>query len=186
MVIAMDVGAEFSRCIKIDEIGNGASVITITANADERTALVSRFDLLALESLTADISLHRTSNGIQANGSLHAVFEQTCIANGDPVPVTLNEPIDVLFITAPQTDKNADIEIELAPEDCDTMFYDGRVVDIGEAVAQSLGLGIDPYPRSKDAEAKLRAAGVKSEEDIAITSGPFAALSAIKDQLAEK
>jgi uncharacterized metal-binding protein YceD (DUF177 family) len=182
----MEPGDEFSRCIKIDTIGNGASTLTISANADERAALKARFDLLALESLTADISLCRTPDGIQATGILHAELEQACIASGDPVPVSLEEPIDILFITAPQNDTAADIEIELAAEDCDTMFYDGRVVDIGEATAQSLGLAIDPYPRSKDAEAKLRAAGVKKEEDIGASSGPFAVLSAIKDQLARK
>jgi uncharacterized metal-binding protein YceD (DUF177 family) len=186
VVIAMELGDEFSRCIKIDTIGNGASTVTITADANERAALKARFDLLALESLSADISLHRTSGGIQANGTLHAILEQACIASGDPVPFTLEEPIDILFITEPQHDTGTDIEIELAAEDCDTMFYDGRVVDLGEATAQSLGLAIDPYPRGKGAEAKLRAAGVKKEEDITAASGPFAALSAIKDQLARK
>jgi hypothetical protein len=184
--MAMEFGDEFSRCIKIDTIGNGASTLMITANAHERAALKARFGLLALESLTADISLCRTPDGIQANGILRAVLEQACIASGDPVPVALEEPIDILFIIVPQNDTAADIEIELDAKDCDTMFYDGRVVDIGEATAQSLGLAIDPYPRSKDAETKLRAAGVKKEEDIAASSGPFAALSAIKDQLARK
>jgi hypothetical protein len=49
-------------------------------------------------------------------------------------------------------------------------------------VAQSLGLALDPYPRSPDAGEILKAAGVKSEEDIV----PVGALSSLKDLLAKK
>jgi hypothetical protein len=182
----MDIGQEFSRCIKVDEIGQGVSTQTITANSEERSALVLRFSLLALDSLTADISLCSKIDGIHAIGNLQAILKQACIATGDPVGSVLEEPMDILFIPVPQTDSKTDTEIELAAEDCDTMFYDGRVVDIGEATAQSLGLAIDPYPRSNNAEAVLRKAGVKAEEDMAALSGPFAALSALKDQWIRK
>jgi hypothetical protein len=186
MVILIEPGAEFSRCIKVDAIGIGESKHMIVANADERAALIARFDLLSLDSLEAEFNLRRTAAGIQASGTLRVTLEQACIASGDPVSAILEEAIEIVFVIAPDTSAGPDIEIELAPEDCDTMFYDGRVVDIGEAAAQSLGLGMNPYPRSNDAEAKLRAVGVKSEDDIIAPAGPFAALSAIKDQLARK
>ena len=70
-------------------------------------------------------------------------------------------------------------EVELSAEDCDIMDHDGQAIDIGEAVAQSFGLALDPYPRSPDAEARLREAGVLSEEQ----AGPFGALAALKDKL---
>jgi hypothetical protein len=49
-------------------------------------------------------------------------------------------------------------------------------------VAQSLGLALNPYPRSPEAEKMLKAAGVKSEEDVA----PTGALAGLKDLLAKK
>jgi hypothetical protein len=58
----------------------------------------------------------------------------------------------------------------------DVQFHDGTAIDVGEAVAQSLALALDPYPRAPDAEAALKEAGVTSEAE----TGPFAALAALK------
>ncbi len=69
-----------------------------------------------------------------------------------------------------------DEEFELGADELDTMFHDGQAIDLGTAVADSLALSIDPYPRSRDAEAALKQAGVISEEE----AGPFAALAALK------
>jgi uncharacterized metal-binding protein YceD (DUF177 family) len=63
------------------------------------------------------------------------------------------------------------------------MFHDGQTIDLGEAVAQSLGLALNPYPRSLEAERALKAAGVKGEEDAQPVAGAFASL---KDLLAGK
>ena len=52
--------------------------------------------------------------------------------------------------------------------------------EIGEAVAQTLLLALDPYPRSPAAEAALREAGVKSEEEASVEASPFAALKGLK------
>ena len=69
-----------------------------------------------------------------------------------------------------------DEEIELGAEDCDTVFYDGAQIALGGAIADTLALSIDPYPRSAGAEVALKEAGVLSEEQ----AGPFAALAALK------
>ena len=92
----------------------------------------------------------------------------------------MDEAIHIQFIAEPTS--NGEVELELAPEDCDTMFHDGQTIDLGEAVAQSLVLALNPYPRSPEAENILKAAGVKSEEDVA----PVGALAGLKDLLAKK
>ena len=56
-------------------------------------------------------------------------------------------------------------------EDLDTLPLEDERIDLGETVAQSLALNLDPYPRAPDADAILRRAGVLSEED----AGPMAA-----------
>jgi uncharacterized metal-binding protein YceD (DUF177 family) len=104
---------------------------------------------------------------------------QACVVTGDPVPARIDQEFTVRFV--PETTPDAD-EIELSAEDCDIMEHDGQQIDLGEAVAQSLGLALDPYPRSANAEARLREAGVKSEEE----AGPFGALAALKDKLQGK
>jgi hypothetical protein len=45
---------------------------------------------------------------------------------------------------------------------------------------KTLALCVNPYPRSAEADATLRQAGVLSEEDAAEQSGPFAALAALR------
>ncbi|QYU69205.1 hypothetical protein J4558_03410 [Leptolyngbya sp. 15MV] len=50
--------------------------------------------------------------------------------------------------------------------------------DLGEAVAQSLGLAIDPYAVGPEAEAARREAGIASDD---VPSGPLAeALRALR------
>jgi hypothetical protein len=70
-------------------------------------------------------------------------------------------------------------EIELGDSEMDVVFYDAAAVDVGEAVAETLLLNLDPYPRAPGAEEALKAAGVKSQEE----AGPFAALAGLKDKL---
>ena len=39
----------------------------------------------------------------------------------------------------------------------DVIFYEGETIDIGEAVAETLSLSLDPYPRAPGAETVLQA-----------------------------
>jgi len=99
---------------------------------------------------------------------------------GGPVPAFVSQNFAVRFV-APDATPEAE-EIELNAEDCDIMEHDGQAIDIGEAVAQTLGLALDPYPRSANAEARLREAGVLAEGE----AGPFGALAALRDKLQGK
>ncbi len=171
---------EYSHIVKLDEIGAGSSKYTIAADEGARAKLATRFDLVALDMLEADIALVRTGMTVRATGAVRARVTQACIASGDPVITTMNEPIEISFIPEPQAE--TDVEIELESDDCDTVFHDNKAVDLGEAVAQTLGLALDPYPRSADAEAKLKAAGVKAEGEVV----PIGAFAGLKDKLAGK
>ncbi len=173
---------EFSRPRRLDMIGEGAATIAIEADAGERAALARRFGLIALDRLTADYSLRRDASGIVASGTLSASVVQPCIATGEPVPATIDEPFDIRFV--PELGGDATGEHELDAGDLDTMFYNGAAIDLGEAAAETLGLALDPYPRSPAAESTLRAAGVVSEEDEA--AKPKGALAGLKDLLERK
>ncbi len=172
---------EFSFIVKLDDIGQGASQFNIAANEQERADLAERFDLISLDLMTADLFVSKTAKGILAKGKLAAHAVQACIATGVPVPVDISEAMEILFILEPTEDG----EYELDADACDSMFHDGRGVDIGEAAAQSLGLALPPYPRSKNAQKALRKAGVKSEEEELIENGPFSALAGLKDKMAK-
>jgi hypothetical protein len=69
-----------------------------------------------------------------------------------------------------------DEEIELGESDCDIVFHDGASIDLGGAIADTLALGLDPYPRSAGADAALKEAGVLTEEQ----ASPFAVLAKLR------
>ncbi|HQS13482.1 MAG: hypothetical protein B7Y62_09675 [Sphingomonadales bacterium 35-56-22] len=171
---------EFIHVVKISEVGNHSRNLRLSADEAARHALMARFDLAALDNLDAEISLKHEADAVIATGRFTASLAQFCIATHDPVPAKLDEVIHIQFIAEPTS--NGEVELELAPEDCDTMFHDGQTIDLGEAVAQSMGLALNPYPRSPEAEKILKAAGVKSEEDVV----PVGALAGLKDLLAKK
>jgi len=95
------------------------------------------------------------------------------------VPAHLDVPFTVRFMRGLDTGdvaEAAEDEIELSDEDCDLLPLENERIDLGETVAQTLALNLDPYPRAPDADATLRKMGVLSEED----AGPFAALKGLK------
>jgi uncharacterized metal-binding protein YceD (DUF177 family) len=141
--------------------------------------LAARFGLLAIETLTADVKMDRSKDVVSVFGTFAAKLTQACVASGGPVPVTVAEPLAVQFV--PHVAYDPDAEIELDAEGCDTVEHDGLSVDIGEAIAQSLSLALDPFPRAKDADKRLKAAGIQSEGEV--TNSAFAGLSALRDKL---
>lgn len=165
---------EFSHTLPLSEIGGQVRHLQLAADEAQRAALARRFDLLSLDSLSAKVAVRRDGDAVLAEGNFAGELVQACVATGAPVPASLSEDFAIRFVG--EADYAPDAEIELGAGDCDTMFHDGRVVDLGEAVAQSLALAIDPFPRSADADAALKEAGVKGEDE----TGPFAALAALK------
>jgi len=172
---------EFSRPLRLDQIGAGESKVEVTADAAERAALAVRFDIPAIESLDADYAIRRDAAGIVTRGRIRARVVQSCIATGNPVPAAIDEDFAIRFV--PETDADPNDEIELDEDECDTVFYSGGTIDLGEAAAETLALALDPFPRSPDADAVLKQAGVLSEEEakrLAEESGPFGALAALR------
>lgn len=167
---------EFSRPVALDTIGATLRKVAIAADEAERNALVRRFGLIALDSLSADLTLIREGETVGVAGLLRAEATQACVVSDAPVPAVIDEPIAILFRPAP-VDIPPDAEVELDEGDMDVIFHDGVTIDVGEAVAQSLALALDPFPRAAEAEAMLKEAGVKGEAE---KSGPFAALAALK------
>tara|TARA_R110000782_G_scaffold78293_5_gene156072 strand:- start:63742 stop:64293 length:552 start_codon:yes stop_codon:yes gene_type:complete len=172
---------EFSHIVRLDEIGRIHWPAHVEANAEQRAALAQRFGFLTIERLMAEYSMSREGATITATGKIEAVLAQPCIATGEPVAETVSEPFLIRFVPEEgASEPTGEEEIELDAEECDMLFYTHGRIDIGEAIAETLALAVNPYPRSPHAEEWLRAAGVKSEEEAAAEASPFAALAALK------
>lgn len=167
---------EFSRLLRRDEWGRSASVNHISAIEAERAALATRFSLLAIDLLEADYSLATEGDNALATGTVRAVVKQSCVATGQPVPAVIEAPFTIRFVPEASSEPQTGEEIELDAEECDIVEYSEGRIDIGEAIAETLALAMNPFPRSPDADEYLRAMGVQSEEEAQAQSSPFAAL----------
>ncbi len=165
---------EFSRPVRTDTLGQAPRTIAIEADEAERAAPAARFGFLAIGRLAAEVELTRRGEAVSARGTLRAALAQPCVATGEPVAEEIEEAFADEF--RPQPAAAPDEEIELGEGELDVVFHDGALVDIGEAAAETLSLAVAPFPRSPAAEAALRAAGVKAQEDARAESSPFAAL----------
>lgn len=163
---------EFSR--RIDVRQADGRTIELSAGADEREAMARRFDLVRIDRLEASVVLSRSGETIEVSGRLDADIVQSCAVSAEDLPVAVRESLGFRFV--PATDHPPEEEIELDADACDEIEYTGTEFDLGEAVAQSLALAIDPFATGPGAEEARRKAGLMGEED----AGPFAALKALK------
>lgn len=169
---------ELSRTMRIDTLGASPRMMKVEASAGERTALARRFGLVSLDRLEAEVSVSSADQEPVATGRVIAEVVQSCAITAAPVPASIDEPFAVRFRAEP-VDGGGEEEVELGEEELDVIFHDGALIDVGEAVAQTLALALDPYPRADGAEAALREAGVKDEGE----AGPFGALAGLRDKL---
>lgn len=170
---------EFSRPVRIDAIGEAPRRLSIEAEEVERINLARRFGLVGIDRLAADLALHRNGSDVVTEGSLSAKVVQSCVVTGEPLDTEMEVPFALTFRPQPQPAAGPEEEIELDAQELDVIFYDSAAIDVGEAVAETLLLNLDPYPRSPGAGEALKEAGVKSEEE----SGPFGALAGLRDKM---
>ena len=144
--------------------------MTIDADAGECAALARRFDLLAVGSLWAQAEVVASTSGVAANGRLCAEVDQKCVVTGDAVPALIDQAFALRFVD-PAVLAEAAEELELSGDDCDVVAHEDGAIDLGEAVAQTMALALDPFPRSPAAD--VPPDGVWRAGDDA---GPFAIL----------
>jgi len=166
--------SDFAHHLRLDQIHDGER-IELVADERERREVSERLGLVGLDRFEAHSAMTRDGEAIRACGRIQAALEQSCVVTGDPVPAHVDEPFELLFVPEPKAGK-PDEEIELAADECDVVFHDGAMIDLGAAIADTLALSLNPYPRSAAAEASLKDAGIITEEE----AGPFAVLAQLK------
>lgn len=169
---------EFSRPVKVEHLAARGTTLRFAADAAERRALADRFGLLSLESLTAEVHLRPIPNSrmVRLRGTLAAEVVQSCVVTLEPVPGRVEESFDLVY--APDSAADAG-EVDLSMDEADPPepLVDGQI-DVGEAVAEHLALGLEPFPRA--AGARLDPSLLGDEETGAETPHPFAALASLR------
>ncbi|MFN4136212.1 MAG: YceD family protein [Novosphingobium sp.] len=166
-------GPEFSRLVDLRQITG--QPLVLEPDEAERRRLAARFGISAIRSMRAEVLLIADGAKVDARGRLVASILQPCAISGEDFPVSIDEPVHLRFVP-PAGDHAPDEEVEITAEDCDEIEYEGTAFDLGEAVAQSLALAIDPFAEGPDAD-RARAEHNLSGDS---ASGPFAALAALR------
>jgi len=167
---------ELSRPVRLRHVD--ARPVRVEANEAERAALAKRFAIPSIQKLAAVIALELDGDRVRVRGDMVAAITQDCAVSGEPFGVEVSEPITLLFVPAgdpPEMAEDDEIEIELEREELDEIEYEGDAIDIGEAVAQTLALAIDPYAEGPDADRVRAEKGLQSEDN---QDGPMAEMLA--------
>jgi len=168
------MSAKFADHLRLVAIRDGER-IDLVADEAERAAVAKRLGLSSIGRLEAHACLDRNGDNIRTTGRIVAALFQSCVVTGDPVAAHVDEPFEILFVPEPAS-AGHDEEIELGERDCDTVFHDGAAIDLGGAIADTLALCLDPYPRSAAADSALKEAGIMTEEQ----ASPFAVLAKLR------
>ncbi len=167
--------SEFSRPITDRQLPSDP--VAITANAEERAALAQRFGITEITDLRAIVELEPDGKAILGTGELTAAIIQSCSVSGDNFATDILEPVRLRFVEESPALASGDpeevIEVDLSLDDRDEIEYSGETFDLGEAIAQTLGLAIDPYAEGPDADTFRAEAGIVAEGE---QDGPLADL----------
>jgi len=171
------MSTDFAHRLPLSQIRDGER-IDLVADEAECCAIAKRLGLPSIDRLKAHAVLERKGEEVRATGRIKSALAQSCVASGEPVPARIDEPFELVFLPEP---KGREEEVELGAQELDIVFHDGAGIELGTAIADTLALVLDPYPRGPNADSALTAAGVLSEEQ----AGPFAALAKLKGEKGE-
>jgi uncharacterized metal-binding protein YceD (DUF177 family) len=180
---------EFSRITLIDEIPEEGITLTLEATAPERAALARRFDVLAIDSLTAEVFLRLEQNRSRVNvsGRLRAGVVQRCVVTLDPMAVDNDVSFERVYATTAAGPRAAnrpagEVVLTLDQDDLPEPLP-GDVLDVGETVAEEFGLALDPFPRAAGAVFEGYTVGPYDQRE---SSNPFSALASHRSKIEKK
>ncbi len=165
------------------------TTIRVTADEQQRRDMAEMLDILAVDDLSAEVTLEPRGARVIAGGVVKAKVRQSCVVTLEPVEETVEEPVDIVF--APEAEAaEAEARVDAAAEkaeragDLDALadlfaaanlpdpIVNGEI-DIGQIVTETLALGLNPYPRKEGAV-------FEQPEGSGGDVSPFAALGKLK------
>jgi hypothetical protein len=151
----------------------------IEADAAARKAMAELGGLREIFSANASLDVRPERGGrFHVGGHVRARVGQTCVVTLDPIERDIDEQIDLIFAPPDQIPQMADLVDEAAESDVEIPdppepILNG-MIDLGRLATDALFLGIDPYPRKRDAIFEPPAIAADPEDH------PFAGLKALQ------
>jgi uncharacterized metal-binding protein YceD (DUF177 family) len=162
---------EFSRSLRVDRVPRGGSFEKLAADPAECAAMAARLGVVALHALTAGLKATPwRGGGLKVEGELMADLEQVSVVSLEAFRSEVRFNVLRYFMPADRlTGEDGEAEIDAIV---------GGEVDLGEVVAETLALELDPYPRRPGEEFSPAQPEVSSE--VSEKPSPFAALQKLK------
>jgi uncharacterized metal-binding protein YceD (DUF177 family) len=158
---------EFSRPLQTDRVPKLGSVEKLKAEPKELAALARRMKLPAIHALSAEIrATPWRGGGMKLEGHLTADLEQVSVVSLEAFRETVSVPVARYFLPPGAVQENT--------EEDDADPIKGGIIDLGEVVAETLALDLDPYPR-KPGEAF--AEHIEDDGEPGESQSPFAVLA---------
>jgi uncharacterized metal-binding protein YceD (DUF177 family) len=131
---------EFSRPLQVDRVPKLGSTEKLSAEPAELQALAKRFKIPVLHSLSAEIrATPWRGGGMKLEGHVTADLEQVSVISLEAFRETVSVPLARYFLPHGAVVDNQQ------EDDADPI--DNGWIDLGEVVAETLALDLDPYPR---------------------------------------
>jgi len=167
---------ELSHPLALGDIGEDEVVVEITADANQRRRLAARFDLVAVAAIEAVLRVHRAPAGrLLVRGRITAEVVQRCVVSLEPVAARIEAEVARTYAGGRAAAAGPEVVVEaLAGEIVEAL--PAGALDLGEVVAEELGLAIDPYPR------KPGASLAEAPAPAASPPSPFAVLARLRRQ----
>lgn len=167
----------FDAIVRIDKLPAGGRSVDVDANETERAAIAQAMNIVSVERFVANLTVVPLRGGLRAQGRLEASVTQASIVTFEPVPETIDEEIDRVFMPAksgPEPTPGSETFVDLEDDDFPD-HIDGPEVDLSALLLETLALGLDPYPRVEG-----EALDTLSLSNSDAEAGPFAKLAGLK------
>lgn len=127
--------------------------ITLDASAAECAALARRFGVDDIANFTAHIVLtpFASGNKVAMKARFDADVRQACVVTLEPLTTHVTGELVAEFVPSAFIEHAGEVEFGAGEDDPPEPIVDGRI-EVGELIAQQLGLEIDPFPRAPGVE----------------------------------
>lgn len=187
--------SEWSYILEADDVEAKPIKITISPDEQQKAQLVNRLNILAIDSLSADLELRREQGNmvVHISGHIKAALKQACVVTLEPVETYVDEAFEAWFADVDQAislskakhdrmTKTGGAEVPILDEKDDPEpIIDGKI-DLGELVTQHMSLAINPYPHAEGVHYEYGDDEPKKVPE-EFKTNPFAALKDWKSKL---
>lgn len=187
---------EWSYLIDEEDAGTAVIKLSLEPNAEEKSALAERLNLVSLDSLKAEIAFEKQSGGMitHITGRLEADLTQSCVVTLEPVQDHVEENFEAWYADPEKAvsfakerrdrkTEKTETELEMLEEWEDPEPAIEGKINLGEMVTQYLSLAINPYPHAEGVEPPEEEDKIIHEEIPEARKNPFAALKDWKEKL---